>query len=329
MPCALHAAIEIDGSGADKDCFSNKGVFKPLEVYLTFLGSIGKKGKEHAEKIRKKGVGANSEFWFQSQEKSEGERFFHSAAFLGLSRIIWEDKVKKRVVFDERFPASVVKPSFEILSSIMSSKKDEKSMPTTINLIKGTDVVGRIETPLVPTTFLDKVFRGVGKINTVVGHKALRYAVVLPFEQKLQGIPDFRVKEFDGGFVELGEEMGITHKKSLAELREILYALKYLEVPNIQESRITQGRLLDVTHFRSLRTGREDGLILTVLPTLVAYGAVDCTGMLLIPMATLPPPVRGVAATQYHAALYYLQMTLLEEFLRQIQRILPTQMRAD
>jgi len=72
-----------------------------------------------------------------------------------------------------------------------------------------------------------EVFRGVGKINTVVDHKALRYAVSLPFEQKLKGVADFMVREYEGGFVELGEEMGLTHKKHLAELREILYALTY------------------------------------------------------------------------------------------------------
>ncbi len=306
--------VKLRDPNVDKGCFTQKNIFKPLSIYLTFLESTGKKGKEHVEKINERNVGTSSEFWFKSQSRGEGEYFFHSAAFLGFARILWKDNVKKRITFDEKYPPCTVKPTFKTLSSIISAKRDDTSNPDAINLIKGTDIVGVIDIPLIPTTLHDKVFRGVGKINTVTGHKALRYAVSLPFKQKLKGISDFRVREFEGGFVELGREMGITHKKPLAELREILYALKHLDIPNIKDSRITKGRLVDVTHFRSPKTGRKDGLIITVLPTLVAYGKTDCTGMLLIPMATLPPPVQNIVAKPFHAALYYLQMILLEEF---------------
>lgn len=306
--------IEIDNPQADEECFNKKNVFKPLSVYLKFLEATGKRGEEQAEKIKERNVGSASEFWFKTQEREKEEHFFHSAAFLGFARILWEDRVKKRITFDKKYPPCTIKPIFKNLSSIISAKKDSSSDPDVINLVKGIDVVGKIDIPLVPNILHDKVFRGVGKINTVVGHKTLRYAVSFPLEQKLKGVEDFRIREYERGFVELGEEMGIKHKKHLAELREILYALKHLDIPNIKDSRITKGRLIDVTHFRSQKTGREDGLILTVLPTLVPYGEVDCTGMLLIPMATLPPPVKGIAPTQYHASLYYLQMTLLEEF---------------
>lgn len=306
--------IQMDTPVADEGCFTEKGAFKPIDVYLKFIEQTGVIGKEQAKKIKMKAIGAVSNFWFLTHEKTKEKHFYHSPAFLGFTRILWEDVVKKRVVFNEKFPPNTVKPIFTRLTSLMNAKKDNSSTPDIINLIHGTEVVGKIEIPLVPTVLHDKVFRGVGNLNTVVGHKMLRYAVSLPFEQKLQGIADFRVKEYKGGFVELGDEMGISPKKTLAELREILYALKHLEVPNIKESRITKGRLIDVTHFRSPKTGREDGLILTVLPTLVGYGEFDCRGMLLIPMATLPPPVQGVAARPFHAALYHLQMLLLEEF---------------
>ena len=306
--------IETDSLNANEECFDEKRVFKPLRTYLKFLEMTGKKGKEHAEKIKERNIGDASEFWFKTQAREEGEYFFHSAAFLGFARILWEDKVKKRIIFDGKYPPCVIKPIFETLSSLMSAKKDASSNPDTINLLKGINIIGTIDIPLVPTSLHHKVFRGIGKINTVVGHKALRYAISIPFEQKLKGIADFRVKEFEGGFVQLGEEIGLTHKQQLAELREILYALKHLDIASIKDSRITKGRLVDVTHFRSPKTGREDGLILTILPALVAYREIDCTGKLLIPMAMLPPPVKGIVPTQYHASLYYLQMTLLEEF---------------
>ncbi len=48
--------IELNGPSADKESF-NKGIFKPLKVYLTFLESMGEKGKEHAGKVREKGRG--------------------------------------------------------------------------------------------------------------------------------------------------------------------------------------------------------------------------------------------------------------------------------
>jgi hypothetical protein len=309
---SVFSIIEKKGEDVDKQCYKKK-IFIPTFVYMKFLEDKGKAGKESKKWMEENKINDQTDFWFIRFQKEE-KRFFYSGAFMGLTKVLWRDDVKKRVAFDERFPPCTVKPIFKTLSSIMRAKKDDKSTSDTINLVKGTDIVGKIEIPLVPATLHNQVFRGVGKIDTVIAHKTLRYAVSLPLEQKLKGILDFRVKEYEGGFVELGEKMGVTHKKQLAELREILYALKYLDIPNIKESRITKGRLIDVTRFRSLKTGREDGLILTVLPTLVAYGKINCSGMLLIPMATLPPPVHGVMATQYHAALYYLQMTLLEEF---------------
>jgi len=243
--------IETENPYADKECFTEKGVFKPLSIYMTSVKLMGVKGKEQAKRIKKMDVGASSEFWFKSKGRKENEHFFHSAAFLGVAQILWADKVKERITFDVKYPPCTVKPTWEVLSSILSAKRDTSSNTDTINLVKGIDIVGTIDIPLVLTTLRDKVFRGAGKINTVVGHKALRYAVSLPFEQKLRGVADFRVREFEGGFVELGEEMGInSSKKQLAELREIFYALKHLDILNIKDSRITNGRLIDVTHFR-------------------------------------------------------------------------------
>lgn len=306
--------IEIDNPNADKNCFNKQKIFKPLKTYLTFLESTGKKGKEHADKIRKRNLRADSNFWFKLEDRGKEDHFFHSPAFLGLTRIIWEDIVKKRIDFNEKYPPCAPKPTFQALTSLMTAKKDDKSFPEKINLVNGPDVIGTIDIPLVPSNLHPKVFQGVGKINTVVGHKALRYVVSLPYKQKLMGVADFRVREFEGGFVELGKEIGLKNKRHLAELREIFYTLKHLDILNIKDSRIAKGKLIDLTHYRSSKTGREDGLAVTVLPTLVSYGEIDCSGMLLIPMATLSPPVKDIAPTQYHASLYYLQMCLLEEF---------------
>lgn len=167
---------------------------------------------------------------------------------------------------------------------------------------------------MVPQHLVNQVFRGASKFNSVVGHKIIRYAASIPFEQTLQGLPDYRVKKFEGGLVELGEVLGIGGRRQHTELREIMYALKHLEITNIKDSTMTKGRLIDVAHFRSKKTGREDGLILTVLPTLVSLGEFDPRGILLVPMATIAPPIKGIASTQYHAALYYLQMIIIGEF---------------
>ncbi len=40
----------------------------------------------------------------------------------------------------------------------------------------------------------------------------------------------------------------------------------------------------------------------------------DCSGILLIPMATIVPPTQGIAPNQLHANLCLLQMELFEEF---------------
>ncbi len=295
----------------DQKCFT-KTLFTPLHIYLKELERLGIKGKEHARKIRVREVNARGEFWF-IVPPAVGKFFFFSPAFIGLSKRIWDDKISKRVSFDEKFPPCIVKPTFGIIKSLMLSTLDKTSNKNAITFVEGTALIGKIDIPVIPSAIIDKVFKGIDKFKTVIGHKMMRYAVSLPYEQRIKGIEDYRVKEFDGGFAELARDMGIDHKNTIADLREFLYALKYLDVSNIQENKLTSGRLIDINQYKSPKTGREDGLTLTVLPTLVGFGEIDCKGMLLIPIVTLSPPVE-MMAKPYHASLYLLQMNLVEEF---------------
>jgi hypothetical protein len=308
--------LEVEGPQANVDCFDKKGEFIPMKVYLKFLESTGQRGKAVAKKMRDVEAQADVDFWFELHGKEAKLSFFHSPAFLGIARILWEDKVKKRVFFDRKYPPTIIKPNFDKVTSLLRAKPDRKvyeegNSSKALNLTKDTDVIGRIDFTLVPEPFAKQVFKGAGKFNTVVGHKTIRYAANIPFEQKLQGIPDFRVKQFDGGFAEWGEQIGLTNNRQVDELREIAYAMKHLDIAIAGSSQVTKGRLIDIAHFRSEKTGREDGLILTVLPTLFGYGAITASGNLLIPMATLAPPAQGVVPNQYRGDLYYLQMILL------------------
>ena len=296
----------------DQKCFT-KGVFTPLHIYYKELELSGIKGRQRARELKKEKIKADYKFWFLVPPK-EGEPFFFSVAFIGLAKRLWEDKISKRIGYVEKYPPCLLSKPYAAINNLMGSKKEQGETNKQVNLVKGKQLIAQINTPLIPPEFIDKVMKGAGKLNTVIGHKTLRYAISMTYRQKLEGVADFRVKTFDRGFQQLAEEMGVSHKKRIIELREIMYALKHLDVTNITENKATTGRLIDIAHFRSNSTGREDGLVLTILPTLVANGEATAKGMFLIPMATLSPPTKDIAPTQLHANLYHLQMLVIETF---------------
>lgn len=302
--------IEFPTSEIDQKCFK-RNLFIPIDVYCKELELIGPNSQLHSKKIKERDLKADSSFWFSFPPES-GKLFTNSPAFLGLAKRIWEDRTSKRIQFDEKYPPTVVKPIFKTLCLTMSSVHEKNS--ESLNLINKNKTVAKIDIPLVPKSLIDKVFKGVNKLNTVIGHKILRYSVNLPFEQKLIGIEDFRTKKFDGGFPEIGREMNIFNKRSINDIREIYFTLNYLDFPSIKIDKLVNGRLIDLCQYKSPKTGREDGLILTILPTLVGIGEIDCSGMLLIPLVKNFPPVKGVAPNQLHANLYLLQMLIFEKF---------------
>lgn len=311
-PPSLFSIIEKKGKIINDECFNAKKEFKPLSVYLKIIQYSGAFGKKRAKEIRKEKVNSELSFWFEPGTKEPGEHFFHSAAFLGLTGILWVDKIKKRLKFDNNFPASIKKPTFDQLTDLFLAEEDRNN--NIINIVKGADIIGKVEILAVPQNLHERIIRGVKKINTVICHKAIRYATALPFNQKLKGITHYMTRKYDRGFVEIGEEMGITSGKQLAELRDVLWVFHYLEMQNIKTSSVVSGNLLNLTKYKSAKTGRQDGIILTILPTLVDYGETSLSERLLIPMAMIAPPVNDILPPQYHASLYLLQMLIFKIF---------------
>lgn len=311
---------EKEKNNLNKKCFTKNGVFIPLDAYIKTVGLLPNGGMKYAKKLKKEDVGTDSTFWFSRGERNKSIPFFHSPAFTGLALLIWKTRVKKRIEFSKKYPPCVISKTFKTTTSIISAKRHGELGSEKVSLITEKEVVGSVSLSAIPTVepgLHDKIFRGLGRLNTVVCHKALRHAIALPFIQKREGVEDFRVKQYDGGIREIGEEIGISSRNQVSELGDILHALKHLVFPNDRGGYILEGNFINLTQIKSKATGRRDGIILTIEPALVGIGEVDCRGSLLIPIATALPPVKDIVPNQYHANLYHLQMLVLEEFSNQ------------
>lgn len=309
LPGADFNILEIDGAPQEITHF--KGLFAPLWILQDMVGRFGSGGSELAKEIRAKPEnGALPEFWFDLANSS---KFFISKAFKLITVKQYYDVTIDKIEHIRKYPTVTVKDTYTAVKNMFGAKR--KIKVESCDLVYEDCLLATAPIPLISAHLVTKVFEGAGKLNTVTGHKALRYFAELPFKQRRKACIDVRSKEFKGGFRQIGEEIGLTSETQFKDLQDILYALRFLEFTNLQDGDLYKGRLIDIAKIKSKKTGRKDAVVITVQPTFVGYKALT-EGQLLIPIPPYPPPTEGVAKP-FHAALYTLQMLLLEEFSNQ------------
>ena len=312
--------MRVTDEKSNKDCFNRKE-FVPSSVLLDRIKKCGKEGKQR-EKKRRAELEAKSKdlfaptFWFVPYPCGPFRyaNILNSSALMSFTRSIWEYSFKGRFEFDQKYPTSMPNLAYQEIMKLFGKKdirEDKEKGHIIIN--KGDDIIATAEVPLTVPGLFERAIKGIPMINSVMGHRMVRYGLSIPFEQKKAGISDWRVKKFDGGFTELARELGIKGENGVTKLRTMMLAMKYVQVTSEFPNDKITGSLLTYDTYRSAKTGREDGLGLTILRNLVPYGDVDCRRAILIPTPTEAPPIANMAS-QLHAPLYMLQMLLLQEF---------------
>jgi len=82
----------------DEQFFTADGLTIWDREYLQLLETIGPKGKEQSQQLRKKCINYDMKwdalFWLRKQDLENGVHFFHTPAFLGLAATLWEDRMR-------------------------------------------------------------------------------------------------------------------------------------------------------------------------------------------------------------------------------------------
>lgn len=324
--------LEIMELGETSDQFENhfirNGMFLWDWCYVKIVSGIGRQGKDLSQKVERKlkshlkrfqeaKNGRVLEFLFIKEDVDNTQHFYHSPAFLGLCEILWHEEVEKLVKFSRKNIPSLSTNVHVPICRILGSRSEvvERHDQGQIQIFEQNDLLGTINIPVIPGKILPMVFKGASKLNSVYGHKLIRFQIQEPFRKMVLGDTDYRVIKLDRGKSELAEILGFKGRKAVTIIGEILYAEAYF---NFSQKGIS-GNLIQLTNYRSPITHRDDGLLITVgtmlLPfqTFEAYRNGECG--LLIPLLKDPPLVGSNNRTI--ASLYSLQMNIMAEFSKQ------------
>lgn len=297
--------------------FEENGLSNWDDIYFKLLRSIGEEGKksskEYSNKISKKRDGWDQKFWFRQSDKEKS--FFHSPAFVILASVLWEDDVKKRVNFSSNQVQAITTSVQTPISQMLAPKNDVKKCDGQIQLFNKYELIGTTKIPTIQQSIFDSVFKGVKKLNSVTGHRLIRFFVQSAFEQIINKYSDHRVLRLDRGAKEVAERLGLKSGNTILIIKEIIHAMAffYFECPEIN------GNLIQLKKYKSSKTGRKDeGYEITIGTSLLPYKTFDAYHNgecgLLIPLLKDPPLVNP---NQSHAGQYLLQMNIMGEFSNQ------------
>lgn len=197
---------------------------------------------------------------------------------------------------------------------MLSPKNQIIEVEQKIQVFHQESLLGSIQVPTISQKIVASVFNGVKKLNTVTGHRVMRYFPKSAFDQMINGDADYRVLKIDRGATDIAERLQLSSNKAVSNIKEIIHAMAYFEFmgPHLT------GNLIQLSKYRSPITGRQDeGYLITVGTPLLPYYTFE-DGGLLIPLLKDPPLVNP---NQFHAAQYLLQMQIMGEFSKQSVRL--------
>ena len=303
----------------EKQFFEKNGLSIWDNKYLKLLNSYGpegkKRSKEFSNKLKQCEGGWNRQFWFKNPDISGGERFFHSPAIIILGCVLWEDVVKRRWNLKVKHVAALTTSVQDPISKILAPKNRVIERGNDIQIFHKDSLLGFVQVPTVPQNIISTVFNGMQKLNTVTGHRFIRYLVMSAFDRLVQGHSDHRVLELDRGASEIAELLGLNSNVHKTDIKEIIHAMAHCFFPDPQ----INGNLIQLSKYTSPKTKRKDeGYLITVGTPLLPYNTFETIKNgacgLLIPLLKDPPLV---GSSRSHAGQYLIQMALMGEFSRQ------------
>jgi hypothetical protein len=250
-------------------------------------------------------------FWFNTDNATPEQPIRAGHALTLLVNALYLDIIEKNLIFrDKNIPAITTRvwgPLGNIFSPNRTVKKSEEDKA--IQIYTQETLVGQVSIPTISEKILNSVLNGVHKLNTVTGHRLVRYLPQKTFERMINNDSDYRVLKFKRGATEIAEELGISSNKAITNIKEIIHAMAFFHFSGPTLS----GNLIQLTKHTSPTTHRAEAYVITVGTPLLPYRCFE-DGGLLIPILKDPPLVHS---NQYHANQYMMQNKVIEEFSRQ------------
>lgn len=316
---------KVQSSPKLEEQFEKNGIFLWDHAFLIILKRTGKNGtsaaEEYKESFKRRLEQFKSEgksplhFWFNTESPTPENPFHISPALKILTNCIYEDIIRKRIEFRERNEPAFTTSVQQSITKMLSPKNQVIEKEKSIQLFHQESLLGSIQVPTISQKIVASVFNGVKKLNTVTGHRVMRYFPQSAFDQMINGEADYRVLKLDRGATDIAERLGLRiNSKAVSNVKEIIHAMAYFEFLGPELT----GNLIQLSKYKSPITGRQDeGYLITVGTPLLPYRTFE-DGGLLIPLLKDPPLVNP---NQFHAAQYLLQMLLMEEFSKQSVRL--------
>lgn len=303
--------------------FEKDELFIDDQTFLLHLKQIGKNGKEVASNLtpllkgnlaKFKKTGKNTlSFWLNTQPSNERPIFLSDALIL-LAKSLWRDTVSKKAsLILKGIPTFIENDQDHIIALLSRNTKIEEAKNGNHNIINEGSLLGLIPIPMIDSELHATILNGIKKINTVEGHRLLRFVPRTAFYQMINLDPDHRIIKRDS-YSEIASELGLKSKCHVPVIKEILHAMAYLEFKRPKFS----GNLITLKKTFSQKTHRLDGVEIGVgtilLPHRSSEDLKNGESRLLIPIMSDPILV---GSNQYHAGQFLLQMKIMGEFCKQ------------
>lgn len=294
--------VKIVSQEAEDACKGKKNKkFKALDWFVVKLRAIG--GYEEGKKLTKIDPDVDVNFWFSTLKDTV---FYFSTATYLIADVCWEHQVKPTLKKARQAPALTlgVTPAVRKAQNKFSTIKPAKNK---LDIYHNDTLIA--ETAVISPSLVRNLAKGAKLLGSVQGHKLLRYQVRRGFENWKSGKKDFRSLEYERGFVQIAEDLGMKKGKGSQIIKQILEAQAHLY---FRVEKTTYGNLIILKQTINPKTGRDEKVEMILGSELLPYQTfkeMDAKKKLLVPCVDLPPFIGG---SKTHAQQCELQMEVLE-----------------
>jgi hypothetical protein len=302
------------------ETFVEDGMFVWDKALLETIRSMGYRSKansvEYAKRFKElyKHCTENKKdplaFWFNKEAATPEQPFIAGIAFKLLINAVYVDSVERNIIFKNKNVPALVTNVYKGAIQLFSPQNKIIEKDNQLQLYNTGELLGHVDIPTIEDSIANLVFKGMEKLRTVTSHRLIRFLIHSAFEKKIKGHEDFRLLVFERGATEIAELLGLSNKKYVSEINQILHALSHVHM-NIQGF---SGIFINLVKRESSRNQSNEYYI-TLSPPLVPYHAntlhKKTDNRLLIPILPDPPLVNP---TQYYQSQFLLQLELMSEF---------------
>ena len=307
--------------------FKKDGMFLLDKLFLETLKNTGPQGKdaskEHAGLLREKFIQFSSQkkeqnpltFWFNIKSLTPENPFYLSPALIAAATFLYRDVIEKKIKFKEKNPEGLTTNIYTAIVNMALGENDSMKERPQIKIYNKFNVVGNIDTVIIPATLIESVRNGAASFNSLTALRLLEFLIRRTYSEMIKGNSDFRILKFPGGAKEIAEKLKLVSNKDITKIKNLLHAWNHL---TFHSPKITSRLLSLGTCKARSRFSHQEGYEITVLSPLLPYRIYEEKNGFIIPLLREPP---FIGHRSFHARQKILQWKITEEFVNQSNKL--------